>query len=371
MLYVGLISGTSADAIDAALVEIDDGRIQLIDACSVPYPDALQRRIRSAFFEHPLRPDTISELDRQVGESFADAAAALLRQARVAAQRITAIGSHGQTLRHEPDIAKPYSLQAGDGALIARITGIKTVADFRRADIEAGGQGAPLAPALHNALFRSPGVDRGILNIGGIANITRLPAEPEQTVTGFDTGPGNTLLDAWVRRCHGEAFDRDGAWAMSGTVITALLDALMDDPYFARAAPKSTGFEYFNLDWLLNRLKRYAPDADDTDVQRTLLELTVRSVQDALSDMAAIQELFVCGGGAHNTALMAGLSDALYPMRVTSSVELGLHPDWVEATTFAWLAHRRLHNLPGNLPSVTGAKREVSLGVVHEPPRNM
>lgn len=367
MLYVGLISGTSADAIDAGLVEIEGDRIQLVDARSVPYPRQLQQRIRRAFFEDPLRPGTISELDLLVGHSFADATGALLQQAQVEPQQVTAIGSHGQTLRHEPDIAQPYSLQVGDGAVIAQRTGITTVIDFRRADIDAGGQGAPLAPALHNALFRSATLDRGILNIGGIANITCLPADPQQPVIGFDTGPGNILLDAWTRRCRDEPFDRGGAWARSGKVHAGLLGALLADPYFKRRAPKSTGFEYFNLDWLAKQINTVASMIPETDVQATLLALTVGSIADALLDLASIEELYVCGGGVHNSALMEDLSGLVSPIPVTSSEALGLHPDWVEATTFAWLAHRRLNNLPGNLPSVTGAQREVVLGVVHKP----
>lgn len=367
MLYVGLISGTSADAIDAGLVEVQGDRIRLVAARSVPYPEPLQQRIRSAFFEDPLRPDTVSELNRLVAHSFADAVDALLQQAQVARQRVTAIGSHGQTLRHEPDLPRPCSLQVGDGAVIARRTGITTVNDFRRADIEAGGQGAPLAPALHNAVFRSARTNRGILNIGGIANLTYLPADRLQPVIGFDTGPGNTLMDAWTRRCRNKPFDHEGAWARSGKVHVALLDALLADPYLKRRAPKSTGFEHFNLDWLAEQANAVTLKVPEAEVQATLLALTVRSISNALAYIPPIEELYVCGGGAHNSALMEDLSRALSPIPVTSSEVLGLHPDWVEATTFAWLAHRRLNNLPGNLPSVTGASKAVTLGVVHEP----
>jgi len=363
MLYVGLISGTSADAIDTALVEIDKQKIQLITALSFPYPDQLQTEIRAAFHDIPT-DETIAKLDHAVGRSFAQAVDNLLDAAGVTPRQITAIGSHGQTLRHEPDIAQPYSLQVGNGPLIAVQTGITTVNDFRRADIASGGQGAPLAPALHAALFRSRAGDRAIVNIGGIANITHLPADPAQTVIGFDSGPGNTLLDAWIRQTRGQPFDNDGAWAQSGHVHDRLLELLLTDPYFDRTPPKSTGFEYFNLDWLATKQRLLEIPVSPEDIQATLLALTAKSIAGALPP---VTEVYICGGGVHNRALMDSLTTEMRPVPVASTEQLGLHPDWVEATTFAWLAHRRLQGLPGNLPSVTGASKAVPLGIVHKP----
>ncbi len=363
MLYVGLISGTSADAIDTALVEITD-QIHLLDTLAVPYPQRLQQSIRTAFQIPDISEELFRQLDREIGACFAEATLALLKKASLTAEQITALGSHGQTLRHEPNAEPPFSLQAGSGRIIADHTGVTTVCDFRRADLEAGGQGAPLAPALHKALFRHPKLDRGILNLGGIANITILPADPNQAIVGYDTGPANTLLDSWIRQHRSQPFDRDGEWAESGAVNEALLEQLLADPYFALPPPKSTGFEYFNLRWLEDKIKRIEGEIAAADVQATLLALTVRSVRDAVPN---VQEVYICGGGVHNRYLMAQLAAGLEPISVGTSDLLGLDPDWVEATTFAWLAHRRLEGLPGNLPSVTGAREAVLLGDIYHP----
>jgi anhydro-N-acetylmuramic acid kinase len=362
-LYLGLISGTSADGIDAALVCFAP-RLQVIAARTFAYPDDLRARVLAlARNRAAVTLDDYGRLDVEIGECFAEAALALLREAAVAPGAVAAIGSHGQTVCHRPDGAHPFSLQIGDPNVIAERTGIATIADFRRADLAAGGQGAPLLPALHSAVLADAATARAILNLGGIANLTLLvPAKP---VLGFDTGPANCLLDAWALRVRGSPRDEGGAWARSGRVAPALLQALLDDPYFDAAPPKSTGREYFNLDWLEARLTRGVAPAD---VQSTLLQLSARSIADALRAHAPeIGEAYACGGGVHNGALMEALRGELPGLRVATTAALGLDPDFVEAVGFAWLAQTRLENTPGNLPSVTGARGPRVLGAVYAP----
>jgi anhydro-N-acetylmuramic acid kinase len=362
-LFIGLLSGTSMDGIDAALVAFGDRSLDIVGTCAQPYPDDLRDALRAA----ALAPqecglDCYGELNRRVGEAFRDAALALLAVTGAEVAEIAAIGSHGQTLRHRPHATYPFSLQIGDASVIASGTRIRTVSDFRSADVALGGEGAPLAPAFHDWLFRDPGQCRSIVNVGGIANLTFLPAGTKPA-SGHDTGPGNTLMDAWIRRHRDLPFDRDGTWAAAGHVHAPLLAALLADPYFATAAPKSTGFEYFNLDWLQRQpVDGLAPE----DVQATLCELTAASVAQEVQ-AAGGGDVFVCGGGAHNGDLLRRLGARLPGSRVTTTAAVGLDPDWVEAAVFAWLAMRRLQGLPGNLPRVTGASRPAVLGAVHEP----
>jgi anhydro-N-acetylmuramic acid kinase len=365
-LYVGLISGTSADGIDAALCRFEPTP-RLLAGLTHPWPMALRERIVAAGADaRAFDLDAFGHLDVAIGQCFADAVAALLADTGLDAAAVRAIGSHGQTLRHRPHGELPFSLQIGDPSVIAERTGIDTVADFRRADIAAGGQGAPLMPAFHAAMLAIPGHARAVLNLGGIANLTVLDADGH--VTGFDTGPANGLLDAWCMRHCGEPFDRDGAFAARGRVDEALLAQWLAEPYFALAPPKSTGREYFGLDWLDAQPGTAA--GDPADVQATLLALTVRSVAAALNAHAgAAEEVLVCGGGVHNPQLMRALELALAPRAVRSTAELGVDPDYVEAMGFAWLARQRLRDLPGNLPAVTGARGERRLGVVYAAPR--
>ena len=362
-LYIGLISGTSMDGIDAALVRFGDRSLDIIETHQHEYPQPLSERLFAAICDPAIHStDDVADLHRDVGQCFCDAALALTRKASVDAKAVHAIGSHGQTVRHEPNAENPFSLQIGDGALISAGTGITTVADFRTADIALGGQGAPLAPAFHEWLFRRPGIDRVVLNIGGIANITFLPAD-ESDATGFDTGPGNTLLDAWIRKHQGQRFDDEGAWAAEGTIDFDLLERLLTDDYFIQSPPKSTGFEYFNVDWL----DSYGVAAlDPADVQATLGMLTARSIADALP--AGTTEVLACGGGVHNCRLMHLLACELPGLEIRSTATAGLDPDWVEAAAFAWLAMRRMQELPGNLPSVTGASAAAMLGQVWPAP---
>lgn len=364
-LYIGLMSGTSMDGIDAALVEFGDQRCQVIATCSHEYPDDLRSVLLSATREpEHCNVDKIGSLDNWVGESFRDAALKLINAARIEATQIVAIGSHGQTLRHQPRLDRPYTIQIGDPNIIAAGTGITTVADFRRRDLALGGEGAPLLPPFHHWLFSDKSSNRVVVNIGGIANITILRAGSDE-VTGFDTGPGNTLLDAWIQTTKGEQYDRDGSWAAGGEISSELLGMLLDDPYFDLPPPKSTGFEYFNLMWLRRALSQTNGVAD-VDVQATLCALTARSIADAIGEYAAdTDELLVCGGGIDNAELIRWLGSALPTINIHSTADFGLEPDWVEAAAFAWLAKRCLDREPGNLPAVTGAREKAILGGIY------
>ncbi|MDH3614738.1 MAG: anhydro-N-acetylmuramic acid kinase [Gammaproteobacteria bacterium] len=361
--YIGLISGTSIDGIDAALVKFEESSLDILHTREHCYPDELRRQLTDAVREpQQCAIDAVGQLDRWVGECFRDAANALLKDAGVDAAAIAAIGSHGQTLRHRPDAPHPFTLQIGDPSVIAKGTGITTIADFRRADLALGGQGAPLTPLFHECLFRQPDSNRVVVNIGGIANITILRGD-EAATTGFDTGPGNTLLDAWTSRHRGQPFDKGGSWAAQGKVDKDLLSQLLADPYFAARPPKSTGFEHFNLDWLA---AAGIDGLDAQDVQATLSALTATSIAAAIQHYAGdTSAVFVCGGGAHNADLMRKLGAALPGVQVRSTEAGGLDPDWVEAVAFAWLARRTLQKLPGNLTSVTGATRSAVLGAIY------
>ena len=365
-LYIGLISGTSADGIDAALCRFQPG-ITLVHARTHPWPEATRQRILEiSQGTGALDLDAFGRLDVAVGQCFADAVRALLDEAGVDPADVRAIGSHGQTLRHRIEGDQPFTLQIGDASVIAERTGIDTVADFRRADVAAGGQGAPLMPAFHAAVLGSDHEKRAVLNLGGIANLTLL--HPDGRVTGFDSGPANGLMDAWCLESTGLPFDRDGGLAASGTVHGDLLERLLCDPYFARPAPKSTGREYFHLAWLRRQVDPSSMPVED--LQATLLALSVRSIADALEREAAdVRQIVACGGGVHNRALMDALATALAPREVLSSAALGVSPDHVESMGFAWLARRRLLGETGNLPTVTGAAGPRLLGTVHAAPR--
>jgi anhydro-N-acetylmuramic acid kinase len=363
--YIGLMSGTSMDGIDAVVASFDETSVNIAATHERPYAETLRHALLKAVatpVDQPL--DNIGSLDRQVGECFRDAAIEILEKSGISPGEIRAIGSHGQTVRHQPDAVTPYTLQIGNPDLIAAGTGITTIADFRSADIAAGGQGAPLVPPFHRWLFGCADKDRAILNIGGIANITALRSDGSPVI-GFDTGPGNTLLDRWVHKHRKEPFDRNGDWAASGTCIDDLLEQLMTFGYFGLEPPKSTGLEDFNLEWLHSyQVSSYDP----ADIQATLSELTAKSVSDAIKRFAPdTAELFVCGGGAHNSDILSRLARRLPGKTIDTTEVVGLHPDWVEATAFAWLAMRTMNGQTGNLPSVTGARREIVLGTIHSP----
>lgn len=370
-LFIGLISGTSADGIDAALVRFDSEgdttRCELVHGRTYPWPDELRARLIALGQGAPIDSlDEVGTLDVRIGEHFAAAALQLVDDAGIAARDVQAIGSHGQTLRHRPagaafDGKHPFTMQLGDAHVIAERGGIATVADFRRRDVAAGGHGAPLLPALHHALLHSPLEDRAVLNLGGIANFTLLPAQGD--VRGFDTGPANALMDAWCARHTGQAFDANGAFAAQGDCDVALLQRLLDEAWFALAPPKSTGREVFHLDWVQARLQGGEAAAD---VQATLLELTAASVADALrTQQPETRRVLVCGGGVHNARLLQRIAVRLPEVIVESTAHHGVDPDLIEAMGFAWLARQALLGKPGNLPSVTGARGPRVLGVVY------
>ena len=364
-IYLGLMSGTSVDGIDAALVRFPADNIELIATYSHPWPAPLQRQLQNLATPGDNEIDRLGELDILAADEFASAAQAVLAKANISPSAVAAIGSHGQTIRHRPDAKHPFTLQIGDPNRIAEQTGVTTVADFRRRDMAAGGEGAPLAPALHSALFGSNEQCRCILNIGGIANITLLPPG-QAAVTGFDTGPGNCLLDSWAAQHIRTPFDKDGAWAATGKVHPALLKQMLADGYFSRLPPKSTGREYFNLAWL-ERLTGQHPEITAVDIQATLVTLTAQSISNAIKAAAPdCQQLLVCGGGVHNPLLMAQLQQALPACHIESTRRYGADPDWVEAIAFAWLARQTLLGLSGNLPSVTGARHPVILGGIYQ-----
>ncbi len=352
------------DAVDAVLVRITDRKLEVVSYRQFPLERDLQQALREVSAATPLAE--IARLDALLGAAFGEAALALLAELPMAARQVRAIGSHGQTVLHLPGAAPPRTVQIGDPNVIFRLTGITTVADFRRADTAAGGQGAPLAPAFHAWQFRSDRTVRVVLNIGGMANVTILPADAGTSVRGFDAGPGNALMDAWAQQRLGRDFDPQGQWAAAGEVQEALLDAMLAAPYFAAAPPKSTGKDEFNPAWLAALLEQAEGDYRDQDVQATLLELTAVSIAQAITKHApAAEEVLACGGGIHNTALMKRLRTALPDVEMRSTAEYGIDPDAVEAVTFAWLARQRLENIPIELPSITGAAAPSLLGGIY------
>jgi len=358
-LYIGLMSGTSLDGVDAVLADFGTHPPKLIATHYLPYPRELSERLLDLQKKGFDELHHAALIGNEIVHLYHRAVEAVLEKAGVMAESIHAVGCHGQTIRHNPHDG--YSLQLGNPALLAELSGISVVADFRSRDIAAGGQGAPLVPAFHDAAFRSPEIHRIILNVGGIANVTDL--KPGSITKGFDTGPGNMLLDAWVQRHTDRVFDEDGKWAASGHVIPRLLDVLLAHPFFNLAPPKSCGREQFNIDWLESTLVGGEPAED---IQATLLELSARSIASAIERWcSATDELVVCGGGAHNEALLRCLSALLPRTRILTSDMLGIGADWVEALGFAWLARQTLRGLPGNLPSVTGARGERILGAIY------
>ncbi len=365
-LVVGVMSGTSLDGIDCALVDFDQfASPTLIAHHYHPYSDALRHLLADTIAASDLNVDQLGALDVELGELIAASVNELIETAKIDRKSVLAIGSHGHTLRHRPQLNFPFTWQIGDPNVIAERTGITTVADFRRRDIAAGGQGAPLVPAFHESVFSSAEQARVVLNIGGIANVTILPSKNSGAdVFGFDTGPGNALLNDWIQRHQNSAFDENGDWAKSGICNSELLNHLMKNDYFSRSFPKSCGREQFNLNWLEECLFHFE-NLRACDIQATLVELTASTVADAIhAQQFNAEEIFVCGGGAHNQYLMSRLA-ALTGMKLNKTDSLGVPADWVEAMAFAWLAWQTMNNLPGNIPSVTGAKRATILGAIY------
>ena len=359
-LYAGLMSGTSLDGVDAVIAELDPGPARVVAHLHQPFTPDLHTELLA--LNHPGGSDELRRAacaSNALARSYAAAVHALIAKHTIAAKTVRAIGCHGQTIRHQP--ADGYTIQLVNGALLAELTGIAVVCDFRSRDIAAGGQGAPLVPAFHQAVFASHTVHRVIVNIGGIVNLTNLP--PSGAVTGFDCGPGNLLLDAWAQRHLKQPYDDEGVWARGGQVIPELLARLLGDEYFRRAPPKSAGRETFNPDWLTRQL---AGKEKPIDVQATLLALTARGMVDAIAKFCgSAQEIYVCGGGGRNAALMALLAQQLAPKPVAATDVLGVDARHVEALAFAWLAKLALSGLPGNLPAVTGARGLRVLGCIH------
>ena len=360
--YIGVMSGTSLDGVDVVLAAIDDKMVAQQASLTWPMPIPLKEAVLSICQGQPLTLSQLGQLDTRLGKLFAEAVLALMAREHLSAKDIVAIGCHGQTIWHEPTGDAPHTLQIGDNNQIAALTGVTVVGDFRRRDIALGGQGAPLVPAFHHALLAHPIERRIVLNIGGIANISLLfPAKP---VRGYDTGPGNMLIDAWIWRQLGKPYDKDAQWASGGKVVLPLLQNMLSDPYFAAPAPKSTGREYFNYGWLERQLAIF-PALDPRDVETTLVELTAVTISEQVLLCGGCERLLVCGGGSRNPLLMARLSALLPGTEVTTTDEAGISGDDMEALAFAWLAWRTLAGLPGNLPSVTGASQASVLGAIY------
>lgn len=359
------MSGTSADAIDAALVDLE-AYPRLLDHLSLPLPEELRQQLTRLQTPGEGELDLAGELDWKLGELFAEAAIGLIEKSSFKAADICAIGSHGQTIRHRPPLAgkRGFSWQIGDPNIIAQQTGITTVADFRRRDMALGGQGAPLVPAFHKALFHSPEKDRVLVNIGGIANITLLQRNGD--ISGFDTGPGNCLMDSWIYHHQQQTYDRDGLWASQGSICDPLLEQSLGYWYFSQTPPKSTGREEFHLQWLEGHLQSF-PHLSPQDVQASLLELTVETISRAIESLLTepATEIFVCGGGAYNRQLIQRLGERLKGRPLSTTLELGIAPEWIEAMAFAWLAQQIIKGKPGNLSRVTGAKEETILGGIY------
>ncbi|MDP9508233.1 anhydro-N-acetylmuramic acid kinase [Pseudomonas protegens] len=359
-LYIGVMSGTSLDGLDIALIE-QSPAIRLIATHYIPMPETLRAELLSLCASGPDEIARSAMAQQHWVKLAAQGIHSLLQQQQLQAQDIRAVGSHGQTVRHEP--SRGFTVQIGNPALLTELTGITVISDFRSRDVAAGGQGAPLVPAFHEALFEQRSGKRAVLNVGGFSNLSLI--ETAKPVAGFDCGPGNVLLDAWIQTQRAETFDRNGQWAASGQLDQALLKTLLSDPFFATQGPKSTGREVFNLQWLNQHLAQH-PAIPAENVQATLLELTALTIVDSLqAAQVGTQELLVCGGGAHNGTLMRRLSALLPGTQVNSTAVYGVDPDWVEAMAFAWLAHCCLEGIAANRPSVTGARGPRVLGAIY------
>lgn len=363
-IYIGLMSGTSLDGVDIAIVDFAKHPPQIIHCATWPYEADLKQRIRDITINSTTSLTNLCQLDVELGLNYADIINRTLESCGIAKHTVIAIGNHGQTIQHGPDDDPPFTLQIGDPNVIAAKTGITSVADFRRKDVALGGQGAPLAPAFHQFLFASDSVDRVIINIGGIANITFLPAAVESEVVGFDTGPGNTLLDYWSSKNQGIAYDEQGKWGETGSVIVELLESMLsDEPYFQQLPPKTTGTEYFNSNWLMPYLR---PEFISADVQASLVDLTAETIARGVRLLPASSiECYICGGGVHNRHLVKRIQELLHDCPINSTEDLGLDPDFVEAVAFAWLARQTMNQQAGNLPTVTRASSETILGGIY------
>jgi len=356
------MSGTSVDAIDAVLMDFAQSNTHIVSSYSQPISASLRSDINSLIATRQ-QPKEFENLDRQFSEASCNAVTQLLKPTSIDVEQVAAIGSHGQTIFHDPNGIPAVSIQIGDAQVIADCTGIPTVGNFRQADIDAGGQGAPIACAYHAEVLQNSTEERVVLNLGGIANITKLPNDKDQPIIGFDTGPANTLMDTWTQKHLSAPFDQDGNWAQSGEVNLQLLKQMLEDNYFTRLPPKSTGREHFNLEWIQHQLDTYSTTVSPEDTQATLLALTTFSIADSIDTWCPqSKKVLICGGGSENKFLVKQLEKTLERIALEQTSEHGVPSKWMEAMAFAWLAKQNIENKPGNIPSVTGADKPVVLG---------
>ena len=367
LYYIGLMSGTSLDAVDAVLMNLNSKPHRIVATHTVPLSDLLKKSILDISSAKKICINQFGLLHSQLGYFFADAVLDLLEKSKTQPSQVDAIGSPGQTIFHQPNAFYPFTIQAGDANIIAVRTGITTITDFRGKDVALHGQGAPFAPLIHEVLFRTSQEDRCVINIGGIANITLLPAQPTIPITGFDIGPGNILLNAWIFAQQRLLFDYDGQWAASGHTHKPLLNALLSDPYFVKPPPKSTGREYFNLSWLENYLASF-PNLLPKDIQTTLTELTATTIAQTVKKYSPnVSTVLLCGGGANNCYLFKLIKSLLKNVTVVKTNTLGVDVRFIEAALFAWLAKQRMNEKKINLCHVTGASRQAILGAIYSP----
>jgi anhydro-N-acetylmuramic acid kinase len=357
--FIGVMSGTSLDGVDVALVCAAENQFEMRATHFLPYPDPIKTRLLALHEPSQNELEAAQRISNELAQLYAEAILALLAKSQLPASAITAIGCHGQTIRHRPELG--FTVQLGNHALLAELTGIRVVGDFRSRDIAAGGQGAPLVPAFHQAMYASPQHNRAIVNIGGIANISYLAKDGR--VLGFDSGPGNMLIDQLTKQTIGQDYDQDGAWAATGVVLDVLLNDMLAEPYFALPAPKSTGRDLFNAAWV--KQHTLYPHLKPQDLARTLVALTAHTIHAAISRCGEIDDIYCCGGGAHNSLMMAELQALHGAVPVKTTEAFGIGVDWVEAVAFAWLAQQTVDNQAGNLPVVTGAKGLRVLGAIY------
>jgi anhydro-N-acetylmuramic acid kinase len=361
-LYLGLMSGTSIDGVDVALADFTGSHPRLLDCKTFPFPRSLSDELHELSAPSDNEIGLMGRADRAVAEVFAEASLQLLKDNYIRPDQIIAIGSHGQTIRHMPFGEHGFSLQIGDPNTLAILTGIDVIADFRRKDIALGGQGAPLVPAFHKAMFASSTKSRMVINIGGIANITYLPKSNSDDIIGFDIGPGNTLLDVWCKLHTGQNYDEKGQWAAQCSADPELLQLLSKHPYFSAPAPKSTGREQFNLSWLQQNLTSMHRHIDPQIVQATLVMLTTSTIAKQILEFKDVEQVYICGGGARNEFLVEELESELHACELFTTDELGVTADAVEAMAFAWLAYAHVNKIQGSIASVTGASKGAILG---------
>jgi len=376
--YIGLMSGTSADGIDLALVDFSKNSPEFILSDFQPYTDSIRASVTQLYNPSNNEIDLAFALDKQLAQAYAACVNNFLKRHNIAHQDIMAIGNHGQTIRHRPQSSTfltPFTVQLGCNQTLACLTGIDVIGQFRQKDIALGGQGAPLVPAFHRQLVQAHHKDTFIVNIGGIANITYLPVDSCKEIVGFDTGPGNALLDDWYQHHHQELFDENGAWGNTGNINTALLELCLAEPYFKQSLPKSTGRELFNMAWLNDKLSRlpqtttgHLHNIPPENIQATLCMLTAESISNDIKALGQNGDVYLCGGGSHNALLVKYLQQQLATHYSLNAIDsLGINNDALEAMAFAWLAYAYKKNIPSNMPSVTGASKSTTLGVLFKP----